>query len=338
MADTPLSPTTFAYVLKRTGMMLVVVVLAVTVNFLIPRAMPGDPVETMISRMAAQGGSSDMQAMVESYQTKFGLDQPLWNQYLSYLNGIVHLDFGYSVAQYPATVTQVIGTGVLWTLGLLGVSTLLSFAIGTLLGGLMAWPRTSRLVRVVAVPFLMLSAIPYFVLGLVLLFIFAIVWKLLPSSGGYPFNLNLGFNWPSVVGIVRHATLPALSIILTTIGTWAISMRGMLVGILGEDYIALAEAKGLPPRRIFLAYGLRNAMLPQFTHLGLALGHVISGAILVEVIFAYPGIGYDLYQAIQNNDYFVIQGIVLLLSVSIAVTMFVLDLVYPLIDPRITLR
>jgi peptide/nickel transport system permease protein len=125
---------------------------------------------------------------------------------------------------------------------------------------------------------------------------------------------------------------------MTTIGSWAISMRGMVVSVLGEDFIALANAKGLRRWRIFLAYGLRNAMLPQFTHLGLALGHVVSGAILVEVIFAYPGVGYDLYQAIQQNDYFVIQGIVLLLSVSIALTMFVLDLLYPLIDPRIALR
>jgi peptide/nickel transport system permease protein len=319
-------------------MMLLVVLLAISVNFLIPRAMPGDPVETMTSRMAAQGGSSDMQAMIASYQAKFGLDQPLWRQYLNYLNGIGHLDFGYSIAQYPATVRQVIGGGIIWTLGLLGLSTLVSFAIGTLLGGLMAWPRSSRLVRLVAFPLLMLSAIPYFVLGLVLLFVFAIIWKVLPSSGGYPLNVEPGFNWPSVFGIIRHATLPALSIILATIGTWTISMRGMVVSILGEDFIAFAEAKGLRPKRIFLAYGLRNAMLPQFTHLGLALGHVISGAILVEVIFAYPGIGYDLYQAIQNNDYFVIQGIVLLLSVSIALAMFILDLVYPLIDPRIALR
>ncbi|WP_309085477.1 ABC transporter permease [Chelativorans sp.] len=327
------------YIIKRTGMMLIVVAMALTLNFLIPRAMPGDPVQTMISQISAQGGSSsNMQAMVESYQQKFGLDLPLWQQYLNYLYGLMRLDLGYSVTHYPSTVVEVIGTGALWTIGLLGVSTVISFAIGTLLGGLMAWPGTGRWVQVIAVPFLMLSAIPYFVLGLVLLFAFAIVWKFFPASGGFPYNLNLGLNWASFRGVLWHATLPALSIILTTIGAWAISMRGMVVSVLGEDYITLAQAKGLPPARIFLAYGLRNAMLPQFTHLGLALGHVVSGAILVEVIFAYPGLGYDLYQAIQTNDYFVIQGIVLLLSVSIALTMFILDLLYPLIDPRIALR
>jgi peptide/nickel transport system permease protein len=327
------------YIIRRTGMMLVVVVMAVTLNFVIPRAMPGDPVQTMISQISAQGGSStNMQAMVESYQAKFGLDQPLWQQYLNYLHGLTRLDLGYSITHYPSTVVQVIGAGVLWTVGLLGISTVISFTIGTLLGGLLAWPGTGRWVRAIAVPFLMLSAIPYFVLGLVLLFAFAIVWRLFPAAGGSPYDLTLGLNWESVAGVAWHATLPALSIILTTIGAWAIAMRGMVITVLGEDYIALAQAKGLSPARIFLAYGLRNAMLPQFTHLGLALGHVVSGAILVEVIFAYPGLGYDLYQAIQTNDYFVIQGIVLLLSVSIAVTMFILDLLYPLIDPRIALR
>jgi peptide/nickel transport system permease protein len=328
-----------SYIARRTGMMLVVVVMALTLNFVIPRAMPGDPVQTMMSQISAQGGSSsNMQAMVESYQAKFGLDLPLWQQYLNYLGGLLRLDLGYSVAHYPATVVEIIGTGVLWTVGLLGVSTIVSFIIGTLLGGLMAWPRTGRWVRIVGVPLLMLSAIPYFVLGLILLFAFAIVWKLFPASGGYPYDLHLGLNWQSVTGVLWHATLPALSIILTTIGAWAISMRGMLISVLGEDYIMLADAKGLKPARIFLAYGLRNAMLPQFTHLGLALGHVVSGAILVEVIFAYPGVGYTLYQSIQTNDYFVIQGVVLLLSVSIAMTMFILDLVYPLIDPRIAVR
>lgn len=328
-----------SYFVRRAGMMLLVVLLAVTINFLIPRAIPGDPVQTMIGQMSSQGGSGgDMRAMFEAYQAKFGLDQPLWRQYLNYLSGAARLDLGYSVSQYPATVLEVIRAGLAWTIGLLGVSTLISFSIGTILGGLLAWPRSGRLVRAIAAPLLLLSAIPYFVLGLVLLFVFSILLRFFPASGAHPFDLQPGWNWASAQGVLLHGTLPALSIILTTIGAWAIAMRGMVVSVLGEDYIALAEAKGLKPARIFFAYGLRNAMLPQFTHLGLALGHIVSGAILVEVIFAYPGLGSQLYQAIQHNDYFVIQGIVLILSVSIAVTMFILDLVYPLIDPRIALR
>ena len=153
-----------------------------------------------------------------------------------------------------------------------------------------------------------------------------------------PFGITLGWNWETVSGIARHGALPALSIIIAEIGAWAIGMRGMLVSVLGEDYITLAEAKGLKDRRIWLWYGMRNAMLPQLTKLALTLGHIVSGAILVEVIFSYPGLGFRLYQAIQAKDFFVIQGIVLLLSVSIAVAMFALDLIYPLIDPRITMK
>jgi peptide/nickel transport system permease protein len=225
--------------------------------------------------------------------------------------------------------------GLPWTIGLLGLSTLLSFGLGTLLGGLLAWPRTGRLVRLLGPPVLVLSAVPYFILGVVLLAVFGLAWPILPVAGGYPFSHLPGWDWTTAGLIALHAILPAASIVLASIGTWAVAMRGTLVGVLGEDYVLLAEAKGLSPRRIFLAYGMRNAMLPQLTHLALTLSHVVSGAILVEVIFAYPGIGYRLYQAIHAKDVFVIQGIVLLLSVSIAVAMVVLDLVYPLIDPRI---
>jgi len=167
------------------------------------------------------------------------------------------------------------------------------------------------------------------------MFLFGLTYPLFPVAGAYPFGFTPSWNFESVRLLFYHAVLPASSIILASIGTWAIAMRGMVISVRGEDYIMLAEAKGLPPRRVFFAYGLRNAMLPQLTHLALTLSHIVSGAILVEVIFAYPGIGYRLYQAIQAKDYFVVQGIVLLLSISIAVAMLVMDLIYPLIDPRI---
>ena len=329
-----------AFLARRIGMTLLVVVLAVGINFLIPRAMPGDPVEQQLNQLAASSGGNigDVQAMVASYKARFGLDQPLWRQFVNYLTDLAHFDLGYSLANYPERVSQSISAGLPWTLGLLGVSTLISFSIGTLLGGLLAWPTSGRLVRLVGFPLIMLSAVPYFVLGIVLLFLFALAWPLFPVGGGYPFSATLGWNWDSVRAVLYHAMLPSLSIVLASIGTWAIAMRGMIVSVLGEDYIMLAEAKGLPPRRIFFGYGLRNALLPQLTHLALTLSHIVSGAILVEVIFAYPGVGYRLYQAIQAKDYFVIQGIVLLLSVSIAITMLIMDLLYPLIDPRITAR
>ena len=318
-------------------MTLLVAFLAITINFLIPRAMPGDPIEQQLSQLSASSGGNigDIKAMVQAYRERFGLDQPLWRQYLNYLADVMRGDLGYSLTNYPERVSDVIRAGLPWTLGLLGTATLISFSIGTILGGLLAWPGSSRWVRALGIPVILLSAVPYFILGIVLIFALGLAYPLLPVAGAYSFGFTPGWNWASVGQVAQHAVLPALSIILASIGTWAIAMRGMVISVRGEDYIMLAEAKGLPAKRVFFSYGLRNAMLPQLTHLALTLSHIVSGAILVEVIFAYPGIGYRLYQAIQGKDYFVIQGIVLLLSVSIAFTMLLLDLVYPLIDPRI---
>lgn len=328
------------YVLRRLGVMLLVFALAVTINFLLPRLMPGDPVEQQLNQLISSGGGQigDVREMVESYRRRFGLDQPVWRQYLDYWAQVLRLDFGFSLANYPERVSQSLLAALPWTVALLGTATLISFVIGTLLGGLIAWPGAPGWLGYAAAPFLLLSAIPYFLIGVVLLFTLAIVHKLFPAGGGFPFDQTPGLDWATVKGLVWHAALPAASIVAAEIGAWAIGMRGMMVSVLGEDYITLAQAKGLSARRIFFWYGLRNALLPQLTKLALTLGHIVSGAILVEVIFSYPGIGFRLYQAIQSKDYFVIQAIVLVLSVSIAVTMFVLDLVYPLIDPRITTR
>lgn len=327
------------YAARRFALMLVVIVLAVTINFLLPRLMPGDPVEAQLNQLLATGGGGgDISAMVESYRARFGLDQPLWQQYVSYWAAMLRLDLGVSLAAYPERVSDAIAAGLPWTLGLLGFATLVSFTIGTWLGGLMGWPRSPRWLQPFGSTVVMLSSVPYFLIGMVLLYVFAIVFRIFPAGGGLPFGLQMGFNWQTISAIVMHAALPAASIILAEIGAWALGMRGMMVSVLGEDYISLADAKGLKPRRIFFWYGMRNALLPQLTKLAMAMGHVVSGAILVEVTFSYPGIGFRLYQAIQSKDYFVIQGIVLILSISIALAMFILDLIYPLIDPRITAK
>jgi peptide/nickel transport system permease protein len=326
------------YVLKRFSIFVVVVILAVTINFLIPRLMPGDPIETKLAQMSAGGGGQigDIQKIAEAYRAKFGLDRPIWRQYLDYWGSLFRLDLGYSLANYPERVSHAIVTALPWTIGLLGTSTILSFVIGTLAGAWLAWPQVPRMLRNVVVPILMIvSAIPFFLLGMLLLYFFAIRVKAFPTSGGAPYGTILRFNPSTILGILHHAALPALSIVFAGIGTWAVGMRSMMVDVLGEDYIDLAEAKGLRQPRIFLAYAMRNALLPQVTRFGLALGYVVSGTILVEVVFAYPGVGFKLYQAILTKDYFVMQGIVLLLILSIAVAMLLLDFIYPLIDPRI---
>ena len=305
------------YLLRRIGMAILVMFVALSVNFAIPRLMPGDPVEQQLAAVSAAGGQTgNMAEAAAAMRARLGLDRPLWVQYAAFL----------------------VLAGLPWMIGLLGTATLLSFGAGSLLGAMLAWPRAPRILKILALPVVVLSAVPYFILGIVLMALLGILWPVLPVAGGYPFGMVMNTDLATALGIARHAVLPALSIVLASLGTWAVAMRGMVVGVLGEDYIMLAEAKGLSERRIFLAYGVRNALLPQFTQLALKLGLLVSGAILVEVIFAYPGIGYRLYVAIGQKDIFVVQGIVLLLSLSIALAMLLLDLIYPLIDPRVVAR
>lgn len=325
------------YILERLGITLVIVFLAVSINFIVPRLMPGDPIEAQLNHIMSSGGGAtgDITGIVQAYRERFGLDRSMFEQYIAYWRSLAQLDLGTSISHYPDTVGGIVWSAMPWTIGLLGVVTLVSFAVGSLLGGLMGWPRAPWWVKSAGSMLVMLSSVPYFLVGIILLYVFAVLLRWFPAGGGLPIGMTAGWDFATVRALVWHGTLPALSIIVAELGAWALGMRGMLVGILGEDFITLADAKGLRPRRIFFRYAMRNAMLPQFTKLALTLGHIVAGAILVEVIFSYPGIGFQLYQAIQSKDYFVIQGIVLFLSVSIAVAMFVLDLIYPLIDPRI---
>lgn len=325
------------YLRNRVFMLFMVIFMAVTINFIIPRLIPGDPVEQKLATLAATGGgSSNIDEVAEVYRKKFGLDQPVWKQYLGYWGDLFRWDLGYSLANYPQTVSEVISAGLPWTIGLVGVSTLLSFIIGSLLGAVLAWPKTPTVIKGLSLPLMILSTIPYFLLGIILVFFFAIKTRFFPAGGGYTFGMILAWDWETIRDVLHHAFLPAVSVVAAGIGRWALGMRGMMVGTLGEDFITLAEAKGLRPSRIFYTYGIRNSLLPQLTTLALSLGYVVAGTILVEIIFSYPGLGNQLYQAIQAKDYFVIQGILLMLIITIAVSTFVMDLIYPLIDPRIT--
>jgi peptide/nickel transport system permease protein len=289
---------------------------------------------------AAQGGGrgGDIRQLIAIYNEKFGLDKPLWEQYFNYWRDLAHFDLGTSIAFYPGLVRDEILRAAPWTIGLLAVATLLAFIVGSVLGALLAWPNTGRLFSAL-VPLLMtLSAIPYYLLGLVLVYLLALVWPVLPTAGAYTSGARLTLSWPIVVDIVRHAILPASSIILAGIGFWGLGMRAMMISIMGEDYMTMAQAKGLRGRTIFFGYALRNALLPQVTALAISLAGIMSGAILVEIVFAYPGIGFLLFRAISGNDYFVIQGVVLFVILSVGLALLILDLIYPLLDPRIQFR
>src|SRR5216683_1962123 len=310
---------------------------AATLNFFIPRLAPGNPVRDQLTQMASQGGylQIGIEEMVKSYDQQFGLDQPLWLQYLRYLGSVLQLDFGYSLSQYPVRVMTLIQAALPWTIGLLLASTLLAFLLGTLLGAFIGWTRSPRALRYLVLPLLVFSSIPYYLLGLLLVYALAVTHPFFPLSGGYSISRVPSLSVPFVVDILRHSLLPAFSIVLAGMGFWGLGMRGMMVTTEGEDFMLFAEAKGLKGLRILLRYAVRNAILPQFTSLAIALGHIVSGSVIVEVVFGFPGIGSLLVKAISGSDFFLLYGIVFMIILAISLATLLIDLVYPLLDPRI---
>ncbi len=325
------------YVLRRLGMWILTIWLGATIIFIIPRLAPGDPVSSMVSRMLNQAGYVENAGqMIEAWRARFGLDGPWYTQYFNYLRSVLTFDLGFSLASFPSRVDDMVLQALPWTLGLLTISTLISFVMGNLIGALMAWRRTPGWARNLLPFSLTFTSIPFFMLGILLIYVFAFGLRWFPPSGAYNSTNTIGWNWPFIKDVIYFGTLPAFSIVVTSMGFWALGMRGMMITNDGEDYMILAEAKGLPPSRVFWSYGMRNSILPQITALALNLGAIAGGATLVEYIFAYPGMGYLLYLGIVTNDYTLIQGIVFLLIMGTATAVLILDLLYPLIDPRIT--
>jgi peptide/nickel transport system permease protein len=328
------------YVAKRFGMFALIVWLAATINFFLPRLGDIDPISQMLIEQAAMGGNLQvgLDDMIDIYNEKFGLNVPLYQQYFNYLGDMSRLDFGYSISNYPQRVIDIIGRAMPWTLVLLTTTTLFSWVVGSLLGALMAWPRAPKFLSFLMPPLLSLNAIPFFLLGLVLIFLFSFHWRIFPLFGGYTPGTFPAMTPAFFKDALYHSILPALSIILVSLGGWAVGMRAMMITTRGEDFVTYADAKGLKGKTIFFRYAIRNALLPQATALALVLGQLVSGAVLVEVVFSYPGIGNVLYEGIRGGDFFVVQGIVFMLIVSIGLATLILDLIYPLLDPRITYR
>ncbi len=328
---------TKGYLIRRFAMFFLTVWLGLTLMFIIPRLAPGDPISAMVTRLTAQAGRvENSEQIIKAWRARFGLDAPLPLQYARYLYNSCRFDLGYSMAYFPASVEEMVRRAIPWTLGLLSIATLISFAIGNTIGALLGWRMTPRLARILLPFTLCFTSIPAFMLGILLTYVFAFGLRWFPFAGAYSRGLAPGLTWEFVQSVVRHGMLPACAVVLTSMGYWALGMRAMMIGNTGEDYMILAQAKGLSPRRIFWMYGVRNAILPQVTSLALSIGGIAGGSIIVEYIFTYPGMGYLLYQGIVNNDYPLIQGIVFVLICGVSTAVLIIDLLYPLIDPRIT--
>lgn len=319
--------------LRRAGFYLATAWVAITVNFLVPRIMPGDPASVILDKLATKQAVTP--ATEEAMRALFGLPGgSLWQQYLDYLGQLSRGDLGVSTSFYPLPVSEVIAQGLPWTVALVGITTVLAFVIGTTLGAISGRRPGGPLDNVLAPLAAVLGSMPYFWVATLLVLVFAIQLPIFPGQNGADLNAVPGWNAEFVVSAVQHAVLPALAIIVSTVGGWLLGMRNMMVTTVSEDYVLLAEAKGLSRGRVLLSYAARNAMLPQVAQLSISLGAVVGGSMLAEVVFSYPGVGFLFYQAVADLDYALMQALFLTISLSVLLANFVADSVYVLLDPR----
>ena len=326
------------YLLRKFGFYLVAFWAAVTVNFFVPRLMPGDPVDIMLAKLGQHGPvGPEMRASIVALLGA-DTDQPLWSQYVAYLHNLVTGNLGTSVAFFPASVGSIIAQTLPWTIGLIGLSTIISFLVGVGLGTLAGWKRGSWLDNLIPAT-TMFQSVPYFWLALILLFLFGSVWPLFPLNNGYDvYTVTPGWSGAFIGSVLYYGTLPALTIVLSSVGGWMLGMRNMMVSTLSEDYMVTAEAKGLSSGRIMRRYAARNAVLPSISGFAISLGFVVAGSIVTEAVFSYPGIGSALLQAVGNNDYAMMQGIFLVITLSVLGANLLVDLLYSVIDPRTRAR
>jgi len=318
------------FIVRRLVFYLVAAWVALTINFFIPRAIPGNAVQSVMAKFPNLQPSA-----YKALEALLGVGHPgsIWNQYVNYLNEIFHFNFGTDVSQYPASVSSLLVQTLPWTIILVGMATVIAFLIGTALGIVAGWRHGGRLDRVL--PGLMfLQAIPYFFFALILIELFAIRWHFFPTGQGYDNGLIPGWHWDFISSALYHSLLPALTIVLTSIAGWMLTMRNVMITTIGEDYVIAAQAKGLPNRRVIYTYAARNALLPQLQGFGLAVGFVVSGAIVMEIVFGYPGIGLLLLNAVTSNDYPLMQAIFLVITFAVLLANLVVDMIIVVADPR----
>jgi peptide/nickel transport system permease protein len=321
------------FVFRRLGFFLLTLWVALTLNFALPRLMPGNPATAIIGKF--RGGISPQAVKVLEAQFGVGTHQNLVAQYFRYLGDVATLKFGVSLTTQPgASVGRIVLDGIPWTLGLVGITTVLAFILGTGIGIVSAWFRGGRMDSLLPPVFVIMTVIPYFWIGLMLILVFGVKLHVLPYFFGYNFTLTPGLNAAFIGNVAEHAILPAFTLLITTIGVWILTMRNTMITTLAEDYVRMARAKGLSANRIMLDYAARNAILPNLTGFAMSLGFVVGGAILIEEVFNYPGVGYLLLQAVNNDDYPLMQALFLLITVAVLFAILLSDIATAILDPR----
>ena len=316
-------------IVRKLALYAVTAWVAITVNFLLPRLMPGNPVQTKIGEMTGQVTPQEVHAIELSFG--IGLHENLFHQYTGYISQLFQGNLGISLT-LSAPVSAILRSAIPWTVGLIGVATVISFFIGTFIGTLLGWTAGSRFDSVIPVA-TFFQAVPYFFLGTVFLLIFGSTLHWFPVGGAADPNVTQAFNWSYISSLIRYAELPLITIVLASVAGWMLGMRNMMITMNGEDFVLMAVAKGLPRRKV-IAHAARNAVLPSIANFSLAIGLVVSGALLVELVFNYPGVGNLLFQAVLNEDYPLIQGIFLVITFTVLAANLIADLVYLGLDPR----
>ncbi|KRE20414.1 ABC transporter permease [Bosea sp. Root483D1] len=329
-----------AYLAKRLVQFVVVVFIGVNLAFVITHASPIDPVEQSIAAVTSFGSTSPdaIAAMRASLQELYGLKGTPAEQYVTFWSRVLRGDFGPSLSAFPTPVSALIARALPWTAGLLIVSTLITWVLGNLLGGLAGYYQRNRTLKLMGVVAMGVHPIPYYIVALLLLVVFGFLWPVLPITGGSAMNLQQGWNWPFVSSVARHSILPALSLILIGLGSWFLGMRSLVSNIVTEDYVVYAEIAGLDSRRVLGSYVMRNALAPQVTGLAMSLGGIFNGAVITEKVFGYPGVGTLLVDAVYAGDYGLVLGVTTVSIIAVSIGVLIIDLLYPLIDPRVELR
>lgn len=324
------------HVIRRFLFYLCAIWVAVTLDFFIPRLAPGDPVAAIVGKMSTKGYVTP--AMQQSLAAMFGLNthDPIWVQYFKYLGNLLHGDLGNSIQYFPTPVSQIIGQDIGWSIMLGGVAVVISFLLGCLLGIIVAWKRGTLLDTLLSPAMNFLSAIPYFWLALLSLYIFSYLLSWFPLSGGYDSaNIDPGWSLDFVGSVIQYAFLPAMTLVISSLAGWMLTMRNSMITTISEDYVLMAKAKGLSSARVMFRYAARNAVLPNITGFAIAIGAIVGGQLLTEMVFSYPGIGYALLQAVNQQDYAMVQSIFLFITLAVLGANFLADMLYAFLDPRV---
>jgi peptide/nickel transport system permease protein len=324
----------FKYFLRKSVWYLFTLIIAIALNFILPRLIEGNPVDFIMAKVTkGMTDANSIKSMYENYMAEFKLDLPMWKQFLHYVVGVFQGDLGTSFGQYPRKVTEIIGHALPWTIALQLPAIITGWVIGNVLGAIAAYKKGiyDKLIFPLT---LFISSIPFFVFSILLLYGFSMIFEIFPSSGSYAYGMNIEFSLDFILSAIKHHTLPFLSIVLVMIGGQGIGMREMSIYELNADYVKYSKLMGIRDSKI-IKYVFRNAMLPQITGLILSLGTVIAGGLITEIVFSYQGLGTVMFNAIKGRDYPLISGCTLIVSITILISSFILDVVYGLVDPRI---